>query len=127
MDYQFDKVIFAIVGLVFLSIFGHVIVKFSISEPKYHYSEGERIGVLRKLSKKGLIHKTFEGELMLNAGLGSVKLDTFLFSVSSESVADSLMQHIGENLKLKYDEYLIVPYSIGSNGYLIKSFEVAER
>lgn len=96
-------------------------------KPVLHYSKGERIGVLRKLSKKGLFYKTYEGELMLNAGLGSVKLDTFNFSVSDESVADSLLHQIGETMKLQYNEYLFVPYNVGATSYLVDGYEIKKE
>ena len=113
---------------VFSLIIANVVVKFSVSQPCFHYSEGERIGVLRKLSKKGFFYKTYEGELMLNAGMGSVKLDTFNFSLDANSpIADSLLNNIGKEIKLSYDEYLIVPYSIGSSNYLINSYSIIER
>lgn len=34
-----------------------------------NYSDGFRVGVLRKFSRKGLLIKSWEGELLLNAGM----------------------------------------------------------
>ena len=96
--------------------------KLIAKKPMLNYSEGERVGVLRKISKKGLFYKTYEGELMLNAGLGTVKLDTFNFSVTRASLADSLKTQIGKEVILTYEQYLIVPYSVGSTSYIIKDF-----
>lgn len=115
--------IFSLFGLYLLTT---VSTKLLFNQPTLHYSEGERIGVLRKFSKKGLIWKTYEGELMLNAEMGSVKLDTFLFSVENQSTADSITLYIGEKVKLKYNQYLVVPYSIGSTSYIIYSVEKIE-
>ena len=75
-----------------------VISKLSFSEPFFKYSEGERIGVVRKFSKKGLKWKTYEGEMMLNAGMGTVKLDTFNFSVTREDIASQIKNNIGNNM-----------------------------
>lgn len=100
MNFDLFKIIPLFFLFIFLLIAGTVALKFAISKPKFHYSDGERIGVLRKLSKKGLIHKTYEGELMLNAGYGAVKLDTFNFSVSDEQTAKRLNLQIGKEIKL---------------------------
>ena len=48
-------------------------------EYNFTYSEGERVGVVQKFSKKGNVFKTYEGELLLTNGMNSEK---FLFSVS---------------------------------------------
>jgi len=126
MDFS-DKIFGIVILVIALTITGCVVTKHVANEPLYHYSEGDRIGVLRKLSKKGFFHKTYEGELMLNAGMGSVKLDTFNFSVKDEILAKELIELIGKGVKLHYDQFLIVPYSVGSTKYLITSYETQNQ
>ncbi len=125
MDLEFKLIIgfFSTIALVVVLLVG---VKLIANKPIFNYSEGERVGVLRKISKKGLFYKTYEGELMLNAGMGTVKLDTFNFSVSSQSVADSLNANIGKEIKIHYNQYLLVPYRVGSRSYVIDGFELVE-
>lgn len=122
------KSILTIIAILFFPILIGTccITKLVATKPLIEFSKGERIGVLRKLSKKGWYYKTYEGELMLNAGLGSVKLDTFNFSVQDQTVADSLLANLGQNLKLTYTEYKLMPYKVGNTNYLITSFKKSE-
>lgn len=50
------------------------------------YSDGTRVGYIRKFSEKGLIWKSWEGEMMLTppAGVVMANVDTFAFSVRLE-------------------------------------------
>lgn len=60
------------------------------------YSEGTRVGILYKFSKKGAVFKTYEGEMVLpgikfkqqNSGVSS---NMFLFSVADDLLSDTLM------------------------------------
>lgn len=110
--------VFSMMGLLGFKLFG--------SEPIYKYSSGSRVGKVRKISEKGYIHKTFEGEMMLNADMGTANLDTFEFSVTSKELMDSIMSNSGKQLILNYDQYILVPFSVGSTGYLVTSFEVSD-
>jgi hypothetical protein len=100
--------------------------KWVASEPIFEYSNGDRVGVLRKLSKKGFMCKTWEGELMLNADMGSVKLDTFNFSIMDEELANEIKDHIGKKMRLSYIEYFISPYKSGDSSYKIVAYELIE-
>lgn len=104
-----------------LILIGSIAYKHFSEAPFIDYSEGERIGVLRKFSKKGLIYKTWEGELMLNAGMGTVKLDTFNFSCPNKDVASFLKDNLGQEIILTYKQGLLMPYKLGSTSYLITS------
>ena len=74
------------------------------------YSEGTRVGILYKFSKKGAIFKTYEGEMVLpgikfrqqNSGVSS---NMFLFSVDDPVLADSLMNCQGMEVELHYSQY----------------------
>src|SRR6266576_3508477 len=63
----------------------------------YTYSCGERAGFLQKISKRGWLCKTWEGELQLSAIPGSAP-ETFVFSVRSDSVAALVNKHNGERV-----------------------------
>lgn len=75
------------------------------------YSDGTRVGILQKFSKKGTVFKTYEGEMILR-GMGNKKTasgnftsNNFLFSVSDEALADSLQKLQGMELELHYENY----------------------
>src|SRR6187549_3359500 len=63
------------------------------------YSEGTRSGVLTKISKRGYVFKTYEGELNvggLNQGDGTIMpLSIFHFSVGNEDVYNHLQESQG--------------------------------
>src|SRR5688500_5262329 len=58
------------------------------------YSEGTRSGVLTKVSKRGYVFKTYEGEIIIggiNEGEGTIlNTTTFRFSIPEKSVYDKL-------------------------------------
>src|SRR6476646_9803780 len=61
----------------------------------YTYSSGERGGYVQKLSKKGWLCKTWEGELAM-ANLPGTMPEIFRFSVRSDSVASLIEQNVGK-------------------------------
>lgn len=74
------------------------------------YSEGTRVGILYKFSRKGTIFKTYEGEMMLpgirnKSRDASMSSNTFNFSVSDEALAKKLMQSQGMEIELEYCYY----------------------
>lgn len=74
------------------------------------YSEGTRVGILYKFSKKGTIFKTFEGEMVLPGIRFKQKTDgissnMFYFSVTDENLANQLMNSQGMELELHYEYF----------------------
>ena len=74
----------------------------------YDYSEGYRAGLLQKVSYRGNIFKTYEGEMILssvqsntNVALASEK---FLFSVKDKNTAIRLEQLQGKYVVVHYHE-----------------------
>jgi hypothetical protein len=72
----------------------------------YTKSEGEQAGVLINFSKKGLLVKTYEGELNIG-GAGNVPgtaqfNDHFLFSVRDAAVAEEIMKYNGKKVSVHY-------------------------
>ncbi|MEK6209199.1 MAG: hypothetical protein AABM64_02325 [Pseudomonadota bacterium] len=74
----------------------------------WSYSEGERAGYVQKLSKKGWICKTWEGELALVTMPGTVA-EKFYFSVRDDAVAQKINQSLGKRVTLTYQEHIGVP------------------
>ena len=74
----------------------------------FTYSEGTRSGVLTKISKRGYIFKTNEGELNvggLNQGDGTIMpLSIFRFSVENDSIYSLLELEQGKKIVLHYKE-----------------------
>ncbi len=74
----------------------------------WSYSEGERAGWVQKLSKKGWLCKTWEGELSLVSLPGSTA-EKFLFTVRDDAVAADITRHIGKRVALHYEEKVGLP------------------
>ncbi len=76
----------------------------------YSYSKGERAGYVQKISKKGWVCKTWEGELAM-ANLPGTMPEIFRFSVRNDSIARILEKDVGKRVSLTYDQHRGVPTS----------------
>jgi hypothetical protein len=76
----------------------------------YSYSKGERAGYVQKISKKGWLCKTWEGELAM-ANLPGTMPEIFLFSVRNDSVARLLEKNAGKRVSVSYEQHRGVPTS----------------
>jgi len=85
----------------------------------WSYSEGERVGVLQKFSRKGWICKTYEGELALYVVAG-VAPQIWNFTVRDDAVARKLNPVIGERVRLHYAEHRGLPTRcFGDTAYFV--------
>jgi len=76
----------------------------------WNYSSGERAGWVQKLSNKGWLCKTWEGELALVSLPGSVP-EKFYFTIRDDAIAAQLMQVMGKRVSLHYEEKVGLPTS----------------
>ena len=85
----------------------------------WSYSSGERAGFLQKVSHKGWICKTWEGELSLVAMPGSAP-EKFLFTVRDEAVAQKVSTAAGKRVTLNYEQHKGLPSScFGDTDYFV--------
>ena len=85
----------------------------------WSYSEGERAGFMQKLSSKGWICKTWEGELSLVALPGAAP-EKFIFTVRDDAVAAKINQHVGQRVALTYEQHKGLPTScFGETEYFV--------
>ena len=90
----------------------------------WSYSEGERVGVLQKLSRKGWVCKTYEGELALYVVSG-VAPQIWSFTVRDRKVAGQLNAVLGERVRLHYNEHRGLPAScFGDTRYFVDSVSI---
>jgi hypothetical protein len=116
-------------GIWFLAVAG-VPVLFAVGYTwftlSWSYAKGERAGYLQKLSRKGWVCKTWEGELTLAAVPGSVP-EKFEFTVREDDVAQNLNSVMGRRVKLHYSQHKGIPTScFGETPYFITGVEVIE-
>ena len=92
----------------------------------WSYSSGERAGWVQKLSKKGWICKTWEGELALVSLPGSTA-EKFYFSVRDEAVARQIAKQMGKRVALHYEEKVGLPTTcFGDTRHFVTGLAVAE-
>ena len=85
----------------------------------YTYASGERAGYIQKISKKGWLCKTWEGELAM-ANLPGTMPQIFTFTVRTDSVARVLEQNAGKQVSLTYEQHRGVPTScFGETEYFV--------
>ena len=85
----------------------------------WSYSDGERAGYVQKLSRKGWLCKTWEGEIAMVTMPGAIP-EKFEFSVRDEAVAQKINQLAGKRVVLNYKQYKFIPSScFGETEYFI--------
>jgi hypothetical protein len=85
----------------------------------WSYSTGERAGFLQKVSNKGWICKTWEGELSLVAMPGAAP-EKFLFTVRDEAVAQKVIAAAGKRVTLNYEQHKGLPTTcFGDTDYFV--------
>jgi hypothetical protein len=85
----------------------------------YTYAVGERAGYVQKISKKGWLCKTWEGELAM-ANLPGTMPQIFSFTVRNDSVAHVIEQNAGKQVSLTYEQHRGVPTScFGETEYFV--------
>jgi hypothetical protein len=85
----------------------------------WSYSEGERAGYVQKLSKKGWMCKTWEGEIAMVTMPGAIP-DKFEFTVRDHAVAEKINQLAGKRVVLAYKQHKFVPTTcFGETEYFV--------
>jgi hypothetical protein len=87
------------------------------------YSEGTRSGILTKVSRKGFVFKTFEGELNIggiNQGDGTIMPNTvFKFSVYDSKTYHKLDSLQGKKLVVSYKQVIKNFFWQGESDYFV--------
>jgi hypothetical protein len=85
----------------------------------WSYSEGERAGYMQKLSKRGWLCKTWEGEIAMVTMPGAIP-EKFEFSVRDDALADKVNQLAGKRVVLSYRQHKFIPSScFGETEYFV--------
>ena len=85
----------------------------------YTYSRGDRAGYLQKISKKGWICKTWEGEIAMTPLPGATP-QIFTFTVRNDSIAHVLEENAGKQVSLIYEQHRGIPTScFGETEYFV--------
>ncbi|MEW5756977.1 MAG: hypothetical protein AB1810_11790 [Pseudomonadota bacterium] len=93
----------------------------------WNYSVGERAGWVQKISHKGWICKTWEGELSMVAMPGSMP-EKFYFTVRDDEVAESINRSIGKRVALHYEQKVGLPTScFGETRYYVTKVTLVDE
>jgi hypothetical protein len=85
----------------------------------WSYSEGERAGYVQKLSKKGWLCKTWEGEIAMVTMPGAIP-EKFQFTVRDGNLAGQINLLAGKRVVLSYQQHKFIPSScFGETEYFV--------
>lgn len=85
----------------------------------WSYSTGDRAGWVQKISHKGWLCKTWEGELAL-VSMPGAPVEKFFFTVYDEAVAADMNRHMGKRVSLHYEQKVGLPTScFGETRYYV--------
>jgi hypothetical protein len=103
-----------------MKLIGMLVLVFGLAGCGMHYSDGSRVGVVQKLSKRGFFCKTWEGA-MLMAAQNVMQPETFAFSVEDESVLPALTEAMrsGKQVELVYVQKVFNPPCSPNSEYRI--------
>jgi hypothetical protein len=88
------------------------------------YSTGERAGFVQKISKKGWVCKTWEGEMAISTIPGSMP-QLWAFSVRDDSIANAIESTNGKRVVLEYEEKPWLPTTcFGETKYFVRGVRV---
>jgi hypothetical protein len=86
----------------------------------WSYSEGERAGYLQKLSRKGWLCKSWEGEILLSSMPGAIP-ERFAFTVRDEAVVKQLQSAMGQRVQITYEQHVGIPTTcFGETSYFVE-------
>ncbi len=85
----------------------------------WSYAEGERAGYVQKLSKKGWVCKTWEGEIAMVTMPGAIP-EKFSFTVPDDGTAEKINAMAGQRVVLHYQQHKYIPFScFGETEYFV--------
>ena len=124
MDATGAKVIKILIGSVAVLLL--LFVAYTWLALTWTYSTGERIGYVQKLSRKGVLCKTWEGEMALVSMPGTVA-EKFYFTVRDEAVVAQINASVGSRVSLHYAQHIGIPSScFGDTQYFITAVRVVD-
>jgi hypothetical protein len=93
----------------------------------WSYSTGDRAGWVQKLSNKGWVCKTWEGELAL-VSLPGTTPEKFLFTIRDAQVAAEVTRVMGKRVTLHYEEKVGLPGScFGDTRYYVTEVTASDQ
>ena len=124
-----------LVTVTIVIIFGAISISFigKVFGIPISISEGERTGIVTKISKKGIKFKTWEAQMNLG-GLstnseGVTVPNVWAFSIKDDELAKTISEvsRQGSPVTIQYEQMVAVPFSVGETNYLAKSIQTNNK
>ncbi len=104
-----------------------VLAAWTLFTLNWSYSAGERAGYVQKLSERGWICKTWEGEMAMVTMPGTVA-EKFYFTVPDDAVAARINETVGSRVVLHYEQHRWIPFScFAETEYFVTGVRVTEE
>jgi hypothetical protein len=114
-----------LVGAILLPILFFVL--YTWAALSWVYSSGERAGYVQKLSEKGWVCKTYEGELVL-VSMPGTQAEKFYFTVKNKDIAKRINESIGKRVRLIYEEHKGIPTDcFGETSYFVQEVHLLDK
>jgi hypothetical protein len=115
-----------------LLVIGLLMLAATFLSTQLAYSEGDRAGVVSKLSKKGYVFKTHEGELNVGAQgqVGNMSNNLWQFTIAggddklTKEIEDAMTS--GKRVKLHYEQRYMKFSWMGDTEYFVTKVEAAQ-
>jgi hypothetical protein len=107
----------SLIGLVLVALFG--VVAYLSFAYHFSYSKGESVGYVQKLSYKGWVCKTWEGEQVRALATMPAIPEKFAFTVRDDAVADQINAHIGQKVVMEYEQHRGLPSCFGETEHFV--------
>jgi hypothetical protein len=112
-------------GLYLILIFGAIFIYWKYF---FTYSEGYRAGLLQKFSSKGMIFKTYEGEMILSSVSSTrdvaLASEKFLFTLTNKSLVRQFDTLQGSMVIVHYRQKNGTIFWRGDSQYLVDSVKI---
>ena len=113
----------SLLGLMVTAVLG--LVMYLLVAYHYAYSKGESVGFVQKLSYKGWVCKTWEGEQIRALATLPAVAEKFTFTVRDDAVADQINAHIGQKVVLEYEQHRGLPSCFGDTEHFVVKVRLA--
>ena len=128
---MFDNLLHTLLRLAFRSLLGLMVtavlgvVAYLLVAYHYAYSKGESVGFVQKLSYKGWVCKTWEGEQIRALATLPAVPEKFTFTVRDDLVADQINAHIGQKVVMEYEQHRGLPACFGDTEHFVVKVRLA--
>jgi hypothetical protein len=106
-----------VVGLVLTLVAG--VALYLLFAYHFAYSRGESVGFVQKISYKGWVCKTWEGEQVRALSVVPAVPEKFAFTVRDEQVVEQINALIGQKVVLDYAQHKGLPSCFGDTEHFV--------